>query len=109
VKALLQSGEFLFTTRVNVAELLVGAHLSADPGIERTRISRLLRPMVILEFDQRSAEQFAMIKAHTLRHGRPVGDADMLIAAIAQVNNCTLLTRNSRHFQGVTGLKVESY
>lgn len=109
MKALWQAGEFLFTTRINVAEILVGAHRAANPAIEQSRINRLLQPLTILELDERSAEQFAMIKANALRMSRPVGDADMLIGAITQVNNCSLLTRNPRHFQDVIGLRVESY
>jgi tRNA(fMet)-specific endonuclease VapC len=109
VKALWRAGEHLSSTRINVAEILVGAFRAINPAIERSRINRLLQPIAILELDGKSAERFAMLKAYALKRGRPVGDADLLIAAIAQVNNCLLLTRNPRHFQDVVGLRVESY
>ena len=109
IKRLWAGGEFLFTTRINVAEVLVGANRANDPAVEKSRIDRLLQPIVILELDEESAEQFAVIKANAFQTGRLSGDADMLIAAIAQVNNCSLLTRNLRHFQNVQGLKVEAY
>src|ERR1019366_3564101 len=108
-RALWRAGEFLFTTRVNVAEILVGAFRAADRGLERSRIGRLLQPITILELDEKAGERFALLKANALRRGRPVVDADLLIAAIAQVNNCALLTRNPRDFRDVPGLEVASY
>jgi predicted nucleic acid-binding protein len=41
--------------------------------------------------------------------GRPVGDADLLIAAIAQTNGCSLQTRNPKRFRDVPGLTIEVY
>jgi predicted nucleic acid-binding protein len=109
VRALWRAGDFLFTTRVNVAEILVGAFRAADPGLERSRIRRLLQPIAILELDEKAGERFGLLKANALQRGRPVGDADLFIAAIAQINNCSLLTRNPRHFRDVSGLRIENY
>jgi tRNA(fMet)-specific endonuclease VapC len=103
INELLQADEALFTTRINFGELMVGAHLAANPIAERPQAELVLRPMVILELDEKSALRFAEIKANCQRKGRPVGDADLLIATIAQTNGCSLLTRNPKHFRDVPG------
>jgi tRNA(fMet)-specific endonuclease VapC len=44
---------------------------------------------------------------HTLRRaGNIIPDLDLLIAATAVVNGCTLMTRNLRHFQRIPGLQL---
>ena len=42
-------------------------------------------------------------------HGTPVGYRDGLIAASALAKNLTLVTRNVRHFDHVTGLKIDNW
>ncbi len=37
-----------------------------------------------------------------------IGDADLFIAATALQQGVTLLTNNRRHFERVTGLRMES-
>ena len=48
--------------------------------------------------------------AHKLRHlGRPIGAMDTLIAAHALAEGLVLVTHNTRHFEGVEGLRVEDW
>ena len=53
--------------------------------------------------------RFATIAAHLTRIGRPAGDMDTLIAAVALANDQTLITRNPRHFADIPGFPTESY
>jgi len=106
VRAILLSGESIMTTRLNIAELYVGAELSSDPRGEQTRIDKLLEPFQILEFDEASGRAYGQIQATLRRTGRPAGDMDALIAAVAMTNGQTLFTRNDRHFRGIPGLAI---
>jgi tRNA(fMet)-specific endonuclease VapC len=59
----------------------------------------------ILPFDELAATRFqALRKTH-----RRVGALDLKIASIALVHSATLLSRNLRHFQQITGLAVEDW
>jgi len=102
-------GEALTTTRINEAEFRVGIYLSPNAALELAEVERVLAPLRILELNAAAAEQFAHIKANQIAIGRPVGDLDLLIAAIALVHSQSLLTRNPKHFIDVPGLGVESY
>lgn len=50
-----------------------------------------------------------MIYADLYRRGELIGDADILIAATALVENLVLGTNNERHFRRVAGLAVENW
>lgn len=106
VRTLLGRGDALMTTRLNLAELYVGAELSSDPGGEAGRIDRLLAPFQVLEFDDAAARAYGRIDASLRRAGRPVGDMDALIASIALRHGQLLVTRNPRHFLDIPGLTL---
>ena len=55
-----------------------------------------------LEAYDEAARQYAKLRSI----GRPIGDADILIAAFCIVNNCTLVTNNTKHFGLVDGLQI---
>jgi tRNA(fMet)-specific endonuclease VapC len=40
---------------------------------------------------------------------RKIGRADLLIASVTLANRATLVTRNTRHFKQVPGLRVENW
>jgi len=109
VTRLRASSQPICTTRLNVAELYVGVELAHDTESERQSIAEVLQELPVLEFDDRAARAFAAITAHLQRLGRPVGDMDALIAAIALTNGQSLLTRNPRHFTDMPGVVVNTY
>jgi toxin FitB len=96
----------LFTTTITEAELFYGAALLPD-GRRRqsleTVISQLLSLQFagrILPFDSAAAREFANIAATRRRAGRPIGEADGRIAAIARSRGASLATRNIGDFAG---------
>ena len=109
VQRLLQSGETLFTSRINEAEFRIGPERSQDRQKELDRVERVLAGVLILEFNREGALKYAVIKAETFRRGRPVGDCDALIASVAVTNGQSLLTRNPKHFSDISGLVVQAY
>ena len=53
----------------------------------------------ILPFDSEAARAYAEIAADRRRAGRPIGEADCQIAAIAQSRGMAVATRNVRDFE----------
>jgi tRNA(fMet)-specific endonuclease VapC len=109
LRSLQESGEAICTTRVCVAELMVGLQRTGNRHHEAESLARVLRDTYVLEFDQAAAEYFAITKAWLLDRGTPVGDMDVLIASIALANDQRVVTRNPRDFGRVPHLSVLSY
>ncbi len=63
----------------------------------------------VLEFDKEDARQAGEIRARLARDGTPIGPYDMLIAGQAKSRGLTLVTRNKREFERVTGLKLADW
>ena len=98
--------EHAVTTRFNVAELYAGAIRSSRPERELSFIESILEDFEILEFDAAAAEEFGNLKSHVLNIGRPTGDMDLLIGAVAKINGEHVVTRNPRHFAQMPGVGV---
>jgi predicted nucleic acid-binding protein len=110
VEALAGRGEQIVTTRLNLAELYVGIELSDDFQRGREKVRNVLSHLhCVLEFDDSAARLFGEITAHLQRIGRPAGDMDVLIAAVAIANGHCLVTRNASHFAAIPHLVVETY
>jgi tRNA(fMet)-specific endonuclease VapC len=109
VQRLLESGDMLFTSRINEAEFRIGPEMSGERQKELDRVERVLSGIIILEFNAPAALRFAVVKASMFKRGRPVGDCDALIASCALAHGQMLLTRNPKHFRDIAGLNVKSY
>jgi toxin FitB len=89
------SSDELHVSAISRAELFAGR------GTEERRIRRLLAPMTELPVDTAVAERAGRLKrSSTLRL------PDALIAATALEHRLMLVTRNTRDFEGIRGLKV---
>lgn len=113
---LLASGEELAATIVSVEEQLRGwlaqiHRLHADPYAQIPAYARLQRRLefyadwTVLQWDAGSAELFADLR----RQGVRIGSMDLKIACIALAHSAILLTRNSRDFAQVPGLRMENW
>ena len=73
-----------------------------------TELERLLRFYCItplLPFDSRAAAQLQSLQKARIR----IGTMDLKVASIALANDATLLTRNTKDFQKVPGLRFEDW
>ena len=87
-----------FTTSVvTLVEVVSGLRRAARPERLADVLSRL-KSMEILPLDVAAAELAGNIHADLTKRGRPIGLADVLIAAIAIQNSLTLCTGNTAHF-----------
>lgn len=96
----------LVTTRICLAELYVGIERSGDPEKAKIQVDEVMNGIEVLEFDDQAALRFGIIKAELLDRGQPVGDMDVLIAAIAMQNDHAIITSNHRDFSRIMGLRV---
>ena len=55
----------------------------------------------ILSFDENAALVWGRLMAEGTKAGRPRSGLNMILAAIAEANDCTLVTGNEKHFAGL--------
>jgi hypothetical protein len=102
----------VFTTAVCEAELLYGVTL-LPAGKRRDQLAHAIEVMLntvlggrVLPFNRAAARCYAALADERRRRGRPVGFADLQIAAIAQASGANAVaTRNVRDYAD-TGLSV---
>jgi tRNA(fMet)-specific endonuclease VapC len=92
---------------VTIAELWYGAARSPDPERKREAWTAVLEPFAILSFDRPAAERHSILR-HRLRY-HPIGERDLLIAAIALANDLTVVTHDGGEYARVPGLRVEDW
>src|ERR1043166_6283558 len=102
--------EPLFSSVICLEEIRFGA-LIGPPGNrlwERTE-AKVLGRVLLLPVDRMVALLAANLREDWKLRGTPVGYRDDLIAATAKAHGSVLVTRNIRHFDHVTGLKIENW
>ena len=90
-----------------VGELYYGAYHSPLPTANLQAVDQLVGMFACLPFD--AAREFGSIRATLAAAGTLIGSYDMQIAAIARVNQFTLVTHNVGEFARVAGLVVEDW
>jgi toxin FitB len=103
-----QRDEDLFISSLTVAEIRRGI-LEKPAGRKRLELERWFSgptgPQAlfagrVLPFDERAALVWARLMADGTVKGRPRSPLDMIIAAIAEANDCIIVTENERDFEG---------
>jgi tRNA(fMet)-specific endonuclease VapC len=99
-----------FISTISVAEIVYGAFRSSRPEHHLHNLEHVLLPGVnIADFDARAAYAAGRIRADLEKKGQPLAFVDIQIAAIAIVNELTLITGNTAHFERVPGLQMADW
>jgi toxin FitB len=104
-----QSDEDLYISSLTIAEIRRGI-LEKPKGKKRDQLDAwftgpegpqsLFRGRV-LSFDEAAALAWARLMSEGRAAGKPRSDFDMIVAAVAEVNDCVLVTDNEKHFPGI--------
>ncbi len=92
---------------VVIHELYFGAYKSMRPRQNISRIQAL--QFEGLMFSPEDARCSADVRAQLAMQGAPIGPYDVLIAGQALSRDCILITRNTREFERVYGLRIENW
>ncbi len=96
----------VFTTTITEAEIFYGVAL-LPAGKRRATLEAMVQGLFendfagrILAFDSAAARAFAAIAAERRGAGKPIGEFDAQIAAIARAHGAMLATRDVKDFAG---------
>ncbi len=92
-----------------VAELDFGAKASQNSTRNLAKLNQFIELVQIVPFDLACARALGTIKSRLRKIGKPTGEVDAMIAAVAIVHKAELVTENIRHFQNIEGLKISDW
>lgn len=104
-----QRDDDLYIASLTLAEIRRGI-LEKPPGRKRDELESwfaspegpgALFAGRILPFDAAAAHAWAVLMAEGKRTGRPRSALDMVVAAVAMVHDCTIVTANEKDFAGL--------
>jgi toxin FitB len=104
-----QADEDLFIASLTVAEIRRGV-LEKPPGKKRDELEAWFSgpegPQAmfagrVLPFDEKAGLAWARLMADRRVKGRPRDGLDMILAAIAEANDCIMVTDNEKDFAGL--------
>jgi toxin FitB len=104
-----QADQDLFISAMTIAEIRRGI-LEKPAGKKRRELERWFSGPVgpqalfagrVLPFDERASLIWARLMAEGTAKERPRSPFDMIVAAIAEANDCVLVTQNEKHFAGL--------
>lgn len=104
-----KSRQLQFITAPTVMELAVGVELAALPEDEQRRVDEILAGFQILPLDSNAAWRAGIEIGRLRRSGKVIDPIDGQIAGIALRHDEVVVTRNTKHFQYIKGLNVQSY
>ena len=100
-----QEEEELFLSRVTVGEIEKGLAKLGDPS-RRKKLREFLEAEILDRFRERLLEtdgpvwrRWGVLSGQAEKSGKPLPVLDALVAAVAEVNGLTVVTRNEDDFQ----------
>jgi tRNA(fMet)-specific endonuclease VapC len=93
---------------VVAAELAYGV-VKSGSSRNRQALEMFLAPLIILPFDEAVIWAYGELRAELERRGTPIGSLDTMIAAHAIRQQALLVTKNTREFARVPGLRLENW
>jgi len=96
------------TTIINVYEILRGLRWRNNKNKENV-FKIFLKNVEVFAIDDEVVEIAAATYADLRKNGKTIDDADILIAAITIKNHGTLVSNNTKHYEGINGLKLVNW
>ena len=95
-----------------VTETWYGIKLKADSHKKRNLdvfFNDFFQNIFIFNYEREAMNIFTDLKVKCKQSGKIIEDNDLYIAATALANECTLITRNVRHFENIEDLQIEAW
>jgi tRNA(fMet)-specific endonuclease VapC len=104
-----QNDSDIAISTINLFELEYGMGKSDNRIKMDSYVDSLCRRYAVLDFDRAASLRAGIIRAMLHTSGTPIGPYDVQMAGIALSKNLTIVTRNTREFERVPGLRVETW
>ena len=97
------------TSAINLFELAFGVARPINAAELRLFITKLTQRYAVINFDHAAGVHAKQARAALQATGTLIGPCDVQVAGTALANNFTVITRNTREFERMPGLKLENW
>ena len=104
-----QNDSDITISTINLFELEYGMGKSSNRIKMDRYVSSLCKRYIVLDFDREASLRAGVVRAVLHTQGTPTGPYDVQMAGIAMSKNLTIVTRDTREFERVPGLRVENW
>jgi tRNA(fMet)-specific endonuclease VapC len=94
---------------ISIAELEYGVSKSKYRDKNREALIYFASSFDIIDFNDKDAEVYGLIRADLENKGQLIGPYDMQIAAQAITRNLTLVSNNTKEFSRIINLRLENW
>ncbi|MBD2456757.1 type II toxin-antitoxin system VapC family toxin [Nostoc sp. FACHB-87] len=98
-----------YLSTIIVAELYKGVYYSQKLTKNQETLQQFLELLIIEPFDIDAACEFGKIQSELKTMGKPTGELDALIAAVARSRDDILVTNNIKDFINIPNLQLENW
>ncbi len=98
-----------YLSAIVVSELYKGAYCSKQVEKNIETILQLTELLPVESFNLYASVEFGIIQSELRLIGKPTGEIDALIAAVARSRNDILVTNNIKDFENITNLRLENW
>ncbi|PZU93753.1 MAG: twitching motility protein PilT [Pseudanabaena sp.] len=98
-----------YISTINVAELYKGVSCSQRVEQNLASLELFLQDMPIISFDLLAAKEFGKIQSELRQIGKPTGELDAMIAAVARSRHDHIVTNNTKDFINISGLGLKNW
>jgi tRNA(fMet)-specific endonuclease VapC len=92
-----------------LAELYKGVYSSSKVTENLNTLTQFADALPKIDFDHKAAIEFGKIQSELRKIGKPTGELDALIAAVARSRQDIVVTNNTRHFINIPNLQLENW
>lgn len=92
-----------------LAELYKGVYCSSRVKENLNTLTQFTDALLKISFDDIAATEFGKIQSELRKIGKPTGELDALIAAVARSRQDIVVTNNTRHFINISNLQLENW
>jgi len=105
---IIDNDENICTTVINIYEILKGFRWKNNEKKEK-QFKEFLEDVLIFTIDNEVIDIASNLYSNLRKQGKTIGDADILIAAIVIKNNGTLVSNNTKHYEGINQLNLANW
>ncbi|MEA5571306.1 type II toxin-antitoxin system VapC family toxin [Calothrix sp. UHCC 0171] len=98
-----------YISTIIVSELYKGVYCSQQVEKNLETLAQFTQLITVEPFDIDAAVEFGKIQSELRKIGKPTGEIDALIGAVARYRNDILVTNNIKDFENIPNLRLENW